>query len=82
MKGWLGRLSLRYKLTLAALTVEALMLAFLIANGVHLTRQELQQQAEQRVRKWGNAGCGPVAPLCNRMTSACAIVDACGAMTD
>ncbi len=53
MKGWLGRLSLRYKLTLAALTVEALMLAFLIANGVHLTRQELQQQAEQRVREVG-----------------------------
>jgi len=53
MMGWLERLSLRYKLTLAALTVEALMLAFLIANGVHLTHQELQQQAEQRVREVG-----------------------------
>ena len=30
MKAWLGRLSLRYKLTLAALAVEALMLSFLI----------------------------------------------------
>ena len=29
MRAWLGRLSLRYKLTLAALGVEALMLAFL-----------------------------------------------------
>ena len=55
MKGWLGRLSLRYKLTLAALGVEALMLAFLIANGLHLTRQELQQQAEQRVQEVGKS---------------------------
>ncbi len=53
MKTWFGRLSLRYKLTLAALGVEALMLAFLIANGVHLTHVELQQQAEQRVREVG-----------------------------
>jgi diguanylate cyclase (GGDEF)-like protein/PAS domain S-box-containing protein len=53
MKAWLGRLSLRYKLTLAALGVEALMLAFLIANGVQLTGDELQQQAEQRAREVG-----------------------------
>ncbi len=53
MKAWFGRLSLRYKLALAALAVEALMLAFLIANGVQLTRDELQQQAEQRVREIG-----------------------------
>ncbi|KVW96213.1 EAL domain-containing protein [Thiobacillus denitrificans] len=53
MKAWLGRLSLRYKLTLAALAVEAVMLSFLIANGVQLTTQSLQQQAEQRVREVG-----------------------------
>jgi diguanylate cyclase (GGDEF)-like protein/PAS domain S-box-containing protein len=53
MKAWFGRLSLRYKLTLAALGVEAVMLAFLIANGVQLTHDELQQQAEQRVREVG-----------------------------
>jgi diguanylate cyclase (GGDEF)-like protein/PAS domain S-box-containing protein len=51
MKAWIGRLSLRYKLTLAALGVEALMLAFLIANGVQLTSQALQQQAEYRVEE-------------------------------
>src|SRR5690606_13592193 len=39
MKGWLRRLSLRYKLTLAALAVEAVMLSFLIANGVQLSTQ-------------------------------------------
>ncbi len=53
MRAWLGRLSLRYKLTLAALGVEGLMLAFLIANGVQLTSQELQQQARQRVHEIG-----------------------------
>jgi len=51
MKAWLGRLSLRYKLTLAALGVEAVMLSFLIANGVQLTTQALQSQAEQRVEE-------------------------------
>ncbi|HWR76165.1 MAG TPA: EAL domain-containing protein [Thiobacillus sp.] len=49
MKAWLERLSLRYKLTLAALAVEAVMLSFLIANGVQLTTQSLQKQAEHRV---------------------------------
>ncbi|OYY78714.1 MAG: sensor domain-containing diguanylate cyclase, partial [Hydrogenophilales bacterium 16-62-9] len=53
MKTWFGRLSLRYKLTLAALGVEAAMLAFLIINSVQFTRQELQQQAEHRVREVG-----------------------------
>ncbi|MDQ1315205.1 MAG: hypothetical protein QG662_1314 [Pseudomonadota bacterium] len=53
MKSWFGRLSLRYKLTLAALAVEALMLGFLIANGMRYTSQELQQQAEQRAREAG-----------------------------
>ncbi len=53
MKTWFAALSLRYKLTLAALTVEALMLAFLIANGAHLTQQALQQQGEQRIREVG-----------------------------
>ncbi|MBW8328853.1 MAG: EAL domain-containing protein [Thiobacillus sp.] len=51
MKGWLGRLSLRYKLALAALGVEAVMLSFLIINGVHLTTQALQNQAEYRVEE-------------------------------
>ena len=64
MKAWFGRLSLRYKLTLAALGVEAAMLAFLIANGVQLTRQELQQQAEYRVREVGeNLAAALLAPL-------------------
>jgi len=49
MKAWLERLSLRYKLTLAALGVEAVMLSFLIANGVQLTTQALEKQAEHRV---------------------------------
>jgi diguanylate cyclase (GGDEF)-like protein/PAS domain S-box-containing protein len=49
MKAWLRRLSLRYKLTLAALGVEAVMLSFLIANGVQHTTQALQKQAEHRV---------------------------------
>jgi diguanylate cyclase (GGDEF)-like protein/PAS domain S-box-containing protein len=49
MKTWLRRLSLRYKLTLAALAVEAVMLSFLIANGVQLTTQVLQEQAEHRM---------------------------------
>ena len=53
MRAWFGRLSLRYKLTLAALGVEALMLAFLIVNGVRLTSEELQQQAENRARDMG-----------------------------
>ncbi|MBS1219757.1 MAG: putative diguanylate cyclase/phosphodiesterase & domain with sensor(s), partial [Proteobacteria bacterium] len=49
MKRWVGRLSLRYKLTLAALGVEAVMLSFLIANGVQLATHSLQIQAEHRV---------------------------------
>jgi diguanylate cyclase (GGDEF)-like protein/PAS domain S-box-containing protein len=51
MKEWLGRLSLRYKLTLAALAVEAMMLSFLIGNGMELTSQVLQKQAGQRVQE-------------------------------
>ena len=51
MKGWLRRLSLRYKLTLAALAVEAVMLSFLIANGVQLTTQVLQDQAQHRMEE-------------------------------
>jgi diguanylate cyclase (GGDEF)-like protein/PAS domain S-box-containing protein len=51
MKRWIGRLSLRYKLTLAALGVEAVMLSFLIANGVQLTTHALQTQAEHRVEE-------------------------------
>ena len=49
MTAWLARLSLRYRLTLAALSVEAVMLVFLIGNGVQLTTQALQKQAEHRV---------------------------------
>ena len=49
MTTWLARLSLRYRLTLAALSVEAVMLVFLIGNGVQLTTQALQKQAEYRV---------------------------------
>jgi len=51
MRRWLGRLSLRYKLTLAALVVEAVMLAFLIGNGMQLTRLALQKQAGQHVQE-------------------------------
>ncbi|MCL5061331.1 MAG: sensor domain-containing diguanylate cyclase, partial [Candidatus Thermoplasmatota archaeon] len=51
MKAWLERLSLRYKLTLAALGVEAVMLSFLIANGVQLTTDALQIQAGHRVEE-------------------------------
>jgi len=53
LRAWFGRLSLRYKFTLAALGVEALMLAFLIINGVHLASTELQKQAENRVHDMG-----------------------------
>ncbi|MHB0982483.1 MAG: EAL domain-containing protein [Thiobacillus sp.] len=49
MTAWLARLSLRYRLTLAALSVEAVMLVFLIGNGAQLTTQALQKQAEYRV---------------------------------
>ncbi len=38
MKRWLGQLSLRYKLTFSALAVEAVMLAFLIGNGMQFNR--------------------------------------------
>lgn len=51
MKAWLERLSLRHKLTFAALGVEAVMLGFLIINGVQLTTQALQNQAEHRVQE-------------------------------
>ncbi|MHB1213949.1 MAG: EAL domain-containing protein [Thiobacillus sp.] len=64
MKAWLGRLSLRYKLTLAALAVEAVMLGFLIANGVQLTTRSLQTQAEHRVEEIAQAlGGALLAPL-------------------
>ncbi|MBW8458400.1 MAG: EAL domain-containing protein [Thiobacillus sp.] len=49
MTAWLARLSLRYRLTLAALSVEAVMLVFLIGNGAQLTTQALRKQAEYRV---------------------------------
>ena len=51
MKAWLGRLSLRYKLTLAALLVEVVMFTFLIGNGVQFTNHALQQQADQRAHE-------------------------------
>ncbi len=51
MKAWLKRLSLRYKLTLAALAVDVVMFAFLIGNGVQLTNHALQQQADQRAHE-------------------------------
>ncbi len=64
MKAWLDRLSLRYKLTLAALAVETVMLSFLIANGVELTTRSLQQQAEQRVTEIAKTlGAALLAPL-------------------
>ncbi len=51
MKDWLNRLSLRYKLTLAALAVEVIMLSLLIGYGMQFTNQALQQQADQRVHE-------------------------------
>lgn len=51
MTAWFERLSLRYKLTLAALAIEALMLSFLIVNGVQTTSRTLQRQADQRVHE-------------------------------
>ncbi|MFO7543652.1 MAG: EAL domain-containing protein [Thiobacillus sp.] len=51
MKSWFGQLSLRYKLTFAALAVEAIMLAFLIGNGMQLTGQAMQKQASQRAHE-------------------------------
>ncbi|PKO59017.1 MAG: sensor domain-containing diguanylate cyclase, partial [Betaproteobacteria bacterium HGW-Betaproteobacteria-17] len=55
---------MRYKLTLAALAVEGVMLSFLIANGVHLTTRSLQQQAEQRVEEIAQTlGAALLAPL-------------------
>lgn len=51
MKSWFGQLSLRYKLTFSALAVEAIMLAFLIANGMQLTSQAMQKQASQRAHE-------------------------------
>lgn len=51
MKDWFGRLSLRYKLTLAALAVEAIMLSLLIGYGVQFTTQTLQKQIDYRVHE-------------------------------
>ncbi|HQS98898.1 MAG TPA: EAL domain-containing protein [Thiobacillus sp.] len=51
MKDWWSGLSLRYKLTLAALAVEAVMFAFLIWNGMRVGQDALQQQAEQRLKE-------------------------------
>ncbi|OYW66082.1 MAG: sensor domain-containing diguanylate cyclase [Hydrogenophilales bacterium 16-64-46] len=42
---------MRYKLTLAALAVEAVMFAFLIWNGMRVGQDALQQQAEQRLKE-------------------------------
>jgi len=49
MKAWLRGLSLRYKLTLVALAVEAVMLALMIANNLHLSNQALQSLEQQHV---------------------------------
>ena len=51
MKKTWGALSLRYKLTLVALGVEAVMFAFLIWNGMRLGHDALHQQAEQRLKE-------------------------------
>ena len=51
MKDWFGRLSLRYKLTLAALAVEVVMLSLLIGYGVQFTSQTLQKQIDYRVQE-------------------------------
>lgn len=53
MKAWLDDLSLRYKLTLAALAVEAIMLAFLLLNGVRLSNQALETQAKEHATDIG-----------------------------
>lgn len=51
MKSWWGRLSLRYKLTFVALAVETVMLAFLIWNGVQISRDALEKQAQVRIHE-------------------------------
>lgn len=51
MKAWWNPLSLRYKLTLAALAVESVMLAFLIWNGVAISRDAMHRQAEQQLHE-------------------------------
>jgi diguanylate cyclase (GGDEF)-like protein/PAS domain S-box-containing protein len=51
LKDWWSALSLRYKLTFAALAVEAIMFAFLIWNGMRVGNNALQQQAEQRLKE-------------------------------
>ncbi|MEQ1661776.1 MAG: EAL domain-containing protein [Thiobacillus sp.] len=55
MKTWFDDLSLRYKLTLAALAVEAIMLAFLLVNGVRLSNQALEAQATEHATDIGAA---------------------------
>ena len=51
MKSWFEHLSLRYKLTLSALFVEAVMLILLIVYGLQHTHEALQQQADLRVHE-------------------------------
>ena len=51
MNAWFDQLSFRYKLTLSALLVEAVMLILLIGYGVQHTHQALQQQADLRVNE-------------------------------
>ncbi len=51
MKTWLERLPLRYKITLTALVVEAVMMGFLIVNGMQFTSQALLAQAQHRANE-------------------------------
>lgn len=51
MNGWFDQLSLRYKLTLSALFVEAVILILLIVYGPQHTDEALQQQADLRVNE-------------------------------
>ena len=51
MTRWWNRLSLRYKLTLAALAVEAVALSFLVGIGVRSTDRAMEEQARNRLRE-------------------------------
>ena len=51
MRAWFDQLSLRYKLTLSAVIVEAAMLVLLILYGLQVTHEALQHQADLRVQE-------------------------------
>ena len=70
MKFWPENLSLRYKLILTTLFIEAIMIALLVGHSVRLNNAALQTQGQQRVQEIARAMEAALGPLLSQHNDA------------